>query len=365
MSQRETRIKPLSLLVLGGINQRVRDTELNPQEWSLQEGLFPEFAGLQSRIWGKRLLEKYDNALYGIFQFWSPMGYGAGLYQFDGILDYGVWLTSTSRFDFTLDNMWWDGDLGFELGYDGGGMTLDEFGNPYGYNFGYGVENSSPIIFSGGSGAGTSRLGSSQLSNVGTPDDRNGGPAGQGRRCKWGFTEPVEEIVPIPGDIVFGSWDDDSEQFTSPLPYPIDPTIVPQKPTEYITGGGPYGDIWFASVSTASAKIDLGFGNWKEFQEALSQNTKGLMDFSAYFDEDSIPEKIEFKIRHNGNMPFDYEWIVASLQLDDVSAVPIDVWDYIQQDYRTDPNPVGGGFIVSDFVVIEAVRFSYRRRICA
>lgn len=173
MSQRETRLKPLTLLQIGGVNQRVHATELPPQEYVTLNGVFPEFAGLQSRIWGKRVLQKYPNPIYGIHQFWTPLGYGGGLYQFSGTVDFGQWLTPTSNLNLDIP----------PLLTDGGGMTLDEFGNGYGSNFGYGTDNMCVISFLNGSTDHTACL--PPVAPANDVNDHNGGPAGQGKACRW------------------------------------------------------------------------------------------------------------------------------------------------------------------------------------
>lgn len=171
MSNRETKLKPLSLTSIAGVNERTYLTELSSQEYTFQEGLFPEFAGLQSRLWGKRVLQKYVESIYGIYQFWTPLGYGVGLYQFDGSLDFGYWLTPTSAFDLTPPL----------LGIDLAGYTLDEFGLPYGSNFGISTDNTCVLSFLEG---GTDHSSCAPApTNVSTPDDSNGGPAGQGKKC--------------------------------------------------------------------------------------------------------------------------------------------------------------------------------------
>lgn len=171
MSNRETALKPLALTSLAGVNERAYLTDVKPPESTLLEGLFPEFAGLQSRIYGKRTLAQYTESIYGIYQFWTPLGYGVGLYQFEGTVDFGYWLTPTSAFDLTPPL----------LGIDLGGYTLDEFGMSYGSNFGISTDNACVLSFLEG---GTDHSSCAPPpSNVATPDDSNGGPAGQGKKC--------------------------------------------------------------------------------------------------------------------------------------------------------------------------------------
>lgn len=171
MSNRETQLKSFTLSTIGGVNERVYLTELPPEQYSSLIGLFPEFTGLQSRLFGKRVLKKYDNPIYSIYQTWTPYGYGVGLYQFTGEIDFGYWLTPTTKFDLGLPS----------LGIDLGGMTLDDFGNPYGSQFDYSGQNACVISFLTGSTDHTACA--PAPTNVGTPNDTNGGPAGQGKKC--------------------------------------------------------------------------------------------------------------------------------------------------------------------------------------
>lgn len=172
MSERETRIKTQVLAAIGGVNERPYLTELRDTDWNAQQGVFVEYNGEQSRLWGKRTLAKYPDAIYGIHQFWTPFGYAGGLYQFDGKIDFGTWLTPTSKFDLTP----------IDLGTDGAGYTLDDFGFPIN-NEGYRSGDACVLSFLDNSTDHSSC--SLATSNVGTPDDSNGGPAGQGTSCSW------------------------------------------------------------------------------------------------------------------------------------------------------------------------------------
>lgn len=354
MSRRESRVKGISLTTIGGVNERVRDVELPLHEYTRIEGLFPEFAGLQSRMWGKRVLEKYAEAIYGIHQFWTPQGYGGGLYQFDGKLDYGQWLTPTSNFDLTIP----------PLSFDGGGMTLDEFGLPYGSNFGYGTDNTCLISFLNGSTDHSAC--NPPPAPADTPNDSNGGPAGQGRKCRWTQGTPTTIGIPAPNDTMFGVWNSPANTFPSgPVPYPVEPTVPAEKPSIYSPGSSGFGNIWFAQAQSVAQKINLGFGNWIESQTANSQNTKGNLDLSSVIDPANPPSLIEVEVRHNGNFPFVREWVMLTGAYVDptFTAIPIDVYDYIQPNYRHDDGGLGG-YINSDFVVLERIRLSYNGRVC-
>lgn len=353
MSDRETRLAPITLNTIGGIDERVYPTELKPQEYSALNGVFPEFAGLQSRLFGKRLLAKYAGALYGIYQFWTPMGYGVGLYQFTGTLDYGVWLTPVSAI--VLDSL--------PGGYDGGDMTLDDFGQGYGENFGYSNVNTCVLSFLNGSSNHSSC--NPAASPAATPNDSNGGPAGQGRHCRWTTGTQTVAAMPAPKNTMFGTWTIGGNNPSGPTPYPVQPTQSTQRPTAYSPGSSPFGNIWFAQCDTKSAKFQIVGGNWIETQQADSQNTLGTLDLSSLVDPANPPSSIEFQVRHNASAPFDLLWVgFGGPAPTDYSNIPLDVWGFIRPSYRTDPNPAGGGFVISDFIQIQQVRLNYNGRVC-
>lgn len=358
MSHRESRIRPVSLTVVGGVNERVRDTELKPQEYKLLEGVFPEFAGLQSRVWGKRLLKLYEAAIYGIHQFWTPQGYGGGIYQFDGQIDFGYWLTPTSSFDLSIP----------PIGYDGGGMTLDEFGLPYGSNFGYGTDNACVISFLNGSSDHSSCQPPPSPADV--PDDSNGGPAGQGRQCRWTAGTDIVIAAPAVGSYQFGTGNNETVTNSGPVPYPIFPNETAVKPSIYSGTAGPFNFIWYASYSEFSYKINLGFGNWFDHQGWTAHNTKGIINLTGVVaDPNNPPTMIELRIRHNGNSPFDFFWVtLPGVTFGDganYAAFPLDMWDLLLKNYSQVPHPLGGGFLYSDFVVADQVRAVYKGRSCS
>lgn len=355
MSRRTSQLQPVSLIAVAGVNQRMRATELPLHQYPNLEGVFPEFAGLQSRVWGKRLLQKYATGIYGIHQFWLPQGYGGGLYQFDGTLDFGQWLTPNSSFDLSVP----------PLGFDGGNMTYDEFGNPYGSNFGYGTDNTCLISFLNGSSDHSSCA--PPPSPADTPNDHNGGPAGQGRSCQWSIGDVLETAsVPVAG-YLFGS--DSEHQITAagPLPYPIFPSLTATEPVIYSAAAGPFGFIWYGSYSEQSYKINLGFGSWQDHQLWESASTRGTLNLAAVIPDpiNHPPISVELKIRHNGNPPFVHEWVPLAEGLTaGATTVEISMWDYIVRNYETGPHPLGGGFFYRDFVVIEGIRANYNGRQC-
>jgi hypothetical protein len=145
--------------------------------------VFPEFAGLQARMWGKRVLSKQTDPVYGIHQFWTPMGYGVGLYQFQGSIDYGTWLTPTSNLQLTLPTL--DTDLG--------NYTLDEFGNSINNSSGLGDMNTCLLSFINGSTDHSSCL--VPPTGAGPTNDNNGGPAGQGKHCRYQYVGTAMDII--------------------------------------------------------------------------------------------------------------------------------------------------------------------------
>lgn len=240
-SQRQTDVKPLLLNVVAGINERETETELPPPQYSFLSGTFPEFAGLQSRLWGKRTLAKYPDSIYGIHQFWTPQGYGGGLYQFNDQLDFGAWITPLNTIDLAVP----------AIGYDGGGMTLNEFGYSYGSNFGYNDDNVCAISF----GADSSTHGSClpPATVVDTPNDSNGGPAGQGKRCQW-VVSSVDITASIGTYIIAGQQGDSGASDVSigtglPLPLPL-PAAPPIPYLPLLTG--PYAFLLLASYAVGA-----------------------------------------------------------------------------------------------------------------
>lgn len=93
MSQREDRIRTAVIAALSGVNERSHKTDLQSQESSLLEGTYPAASGRQEKIPGKLLLGKFDQAVFGIHQFWTPYGYGNNLYQYEGDVGVGPWIT--------------------------------------------------------------------------------------------------------------------------------------------------------------------------------------------------------------------------------------------------------------------------------
>jgi hypothetical protein len=73
----------------GGVDQR--SLPQKGEDFLEINGVFPRFAGLQNRIEGKLLKDKFANELLGIFQAWNPFGYGLGVYQTNNNLLTDTW----------------------------------------------------------------------------------------------------------------------------------------------------------------------------------------------------------------------------------------------------------------------------------
>lgn len=350
MSRRETRVtKTIPHLAIGGVNQRVRDTELPPQQYSLLEGLFPEFAGLQSRVWGKRVLEKYSEAIYGIHQFWTPQGYGGGLYQFAGEVDFGYWLTPLNGFNLNIP----------PIGVDGGGMTLDEFGYPYGSNFGYGTDNLCTISFLTNS---TDHSACNESSaGAGNTNDSNGGPAGQGTRCRW---ENQEEIITIdsidagPRQVASGSYS--NIIYNSPgTPYPSPP--VP------LGANAPLGaySLTATPITSQIAKASYTFfaGGYKAWQDGSAANRRTTLNFSGV---GTGVTKAEFIVISGNAIPLPTKYVSFSIPENEDGTYGTMLLN--AADYQNSPDPVPNvdqGFTFGDLVEISQIRLTRRVRVCS
>lgn len=364
MSRRESSLQPIALRTVAGVNQRVRATELPLHQFPTLEGVFPEFAGLQSRVWGKRLLQKYDEAVYGIHQFWTPMGYGVGLYQFDGSLDYGPWLTPNSSFDLSIP----------DLGFDGGGMTLDEFGLPYGANFGYGTDNTCVISFLNGSTDHSSCQ--DPPAPADTPNDSNGGPAGQGRRCRW---EDVESDVPLlffaglqeaGGYTNVATQIDDTDNCRNPadglnppcvnfpvLPVPIQTIPDPASYITVITDGV----LAASKAGSTFAAFNFPSNGICTFRVTRSQvnsasNSKLTINLGALIDDESIISAKLLITRTPGGAAE----IPLTISEDDQI---LNASDYLILGPQV-PDVPNNGFIQSGSVTGDTVRITQRRRVC-
>ena len=188
MSNAETVNKNVPLLAIGGTNERAQVTEIKPEEWANITGTFPEKTGMQSRIWGKRIFQKSAESVYGIFQFWTPLGYGGGYYQFTGTAGFGAWTVPTTNLSIP--------NLPSDLPFDPDNYTLqlypNDFSNVCGRQFsglytaydkfGTGVPGTGIYymnICNPGPGGGTAS-GGGQGNSSGS-----GGPVGPAKKCKW------------------------------------------------------------------------------------------------------------------------------------------------------------------------------------
>lgn len=365
MSRRESAVAPTILSAIGGVNQRVRDTELPLHEYPKIEGVFPEFAGLQSRLWGKRLLQKYDEAVYGIHQFWTPQGYGAGLYQFEGTVDYGQWLTPTSNLGLNIP----------PLGVDGGGFTLDEWGYGYGENFGYGNVNTCTLSFLNG---GTDHsVCNPPPSPANTPDDSNGGPAGQGKRCYWTPDGDTSEhsiagyaVSGLTGQTTFATFNVNppwNEPYST-VPLPRRPPPIEAGPTKPTYN---FSQIRLtANLGSQSLMGAIG-SNWFFRYEGGSQCGSVVFDFSPLI-VGALPGTADIYIEHRNSTggPWEQgEWIPVPMNFDGppgpqrYNSYLLDLWDFMTWG-RYEINNGNNGVTTSDEIQVSKIRFNYRVRIC-
>jgi hypothetical protein len=181
MPERELQSSSVPLLTIGGVNQRVNKRELEDYEYSWLSGAAPVYSGAQTRLWGKSQLAQFSSPILGIYQAWTPMGYGLGLYQFNGTLDAGIWQSPLTGIVLP--------PLGADLLFDLAGYTYDEFGYSVGGSFGYGPINACLLSFIDGDAAHTAC--GAPAEGGGNIDTTSNGPAGHGQKCK--FTQVVTD----------------------------------------------------------------------------------------------------------------------------------------------------------------------------
>lgn len=225
MPQRESpRKETLVITTLGSVNERIQRTELPDNEWSSIVGTFPQLTGAQSRVYGKRVLAKYGFPIFNFAQFWSPLGYAGGVYQFQGTVDFGKWITPIIKITIPT--------IAPSLPFDGGGYTVDDFGGDFGGVIDVTIPNVCIIDFA--TVQTTHQTCGVPLRNVGTPNDSNGGPAGQGTHCRWVQTNPVTggslAAYTLSNQIGSASYGP-TTIYSGPPPGPFDPpTRVPLGP---------------------------------------------------------------------------------------------------------------------------------------
>lgn len=371
MPRRETTKKQQKIcLAIGSVNERTTDVELPDNEWSLVSGVFPSSIGQQERIFGKRTLAKYSLPIMGIWQFWTPYGYAAGIYQFDGTVDYGVWITPSSKFpSLTLPP---------SVPFDGGGYFVDEFGDPWGRTIDVSSPNVCLIDFA--TVQTTHEFCGLSPSPSDTPDDANGGPAGQGSHCRWeqlsntysvaalqssrettenDFNTTVAQYPPLaaPGCGISG-----------PVPLPV---LVPQGPWVYVTAG--FGGLSFGSqnssnYSTSPALNPCGI-IYNANQNQIAGGSRVVLDFTTlqpFYKQFSTRTVLQYDEYNPGfALPVSKE-VVLNVTWDDVTgnfaAVPVDIRDYF-------PTPIAAnnGFNGQDSsaqVVATGFKIYYNKRIC-
>lgn len=359
MSQHETRIKPDTHLVVGGVNQRVFDTELQPHEYSMLDGVFPDFAGAQTRLWGKRLHQKFAQSVYGIHQFWTPLGYGGGLYQFDDSIDFGPWLTPTIEIVLTP----------IELPIDGGNLTIEEWGTPT-----WQTPNTCLLSFLNGSTDHSSC--NPPVVVVGVPVDNNGSPIGGGTNCRWTDDgEPTEHaLAPL---VVSGS--NGTSGFSQlntepPINEPYSP-VPPSRRLPQIENTKPIyansGSVLVASASSSSNMGHVPFVGYNFRYEGNAAGGNAVIDFTPVVDMGHLPGRAELFVEHlNSVAAWEGEWIQVPIHFDGggeidyrYNSFKLDLWDYVVQGRVTVENG-GNGYNLSDSVRVQKARFIFRVRVC-
>lgn len=367
MPERQIQSSPVATLDLHGVNERVAPTYLPPEQFSQVNGVFPEFAGMQTRIFGKRVLAKYANPIYGIHQFFGPQGYGAGLYQFDGTVSTAPWITPVSKILLAL----------LPLAVDGGNVTLDEFGQGWG---GGGIVAPNVCVpnFNELNAAGISCA--PQVSNFNAPiDDNNGSAAGKGKRCEW--QTQVLATVPNSG---FQLYDKIAPRTTCTASYNT-VIIVPVAPTSPV----PLGPIPTPNIcTTSSAAIgvvggvsitrgsDWGFtfGNFYTGQTGSGSSVTGIFDFTVYFG--IYPTLLSITARIQIYAPFDtvpYTDVYLPLNVSrgDPNAVPpipdqftwaYDLTSYVPTASYLSAN--GRGFNAGGSASLISFEFATRVKVC-
>lgn len=356
MSQRESIQKPLIIPAFGGVNERVVATELPPSEFTVVEGVFPSYAGLQTRMYGKRLLAKYPDPIWGIFQFWTPVGYANGLYQFEGQVDAGPWLTPTSNIVIPA--------LPAEIPYDGGGMTLDEFGNSYGAPVG--EANVCAINFSD-TGTGHEICGGPP-ENVGLPDDTNGGPAGQGSNCSY----VNSQVTGVDPDIYIASASY-ANQPEIDIILPIGgPEQVPLGPDPtlgaYAPVAPPYAPYRHAARANGSYWTFSFFTGYQSHQASSASAGRFTFNFATLQGDPEVAGVSMVLTQHQGAPAIPDQTAEYPITLTrDADGAPqpvvIDLNDYLNWDFAPQSN--ADGFQKSCFVTLDSLVVNRRVRVCS
>lgn len=339
MPQRETtRRETLILRSLESVDQRVQATELPPTNWVEIYGTFPEFTGLQGKIFGRRLLKKYANPIMGIAQFWTPYGYAGGIYQFTDEVDFGVWLTPYSKFpDLTLPPA---------ILFNNANLTVDDFGF-------------APFTITPG--------------GFGTPDDSNGGPAGQGTHCKWVNTS----VVSVPGPYTGGVVSTISPSYSTVLSTGPDPG--PYSPSSRVPLGSPPVGVPVGSILTPnpSAGYTIGslvthaFGNYTATQNGNATYHNCVLDLTpmiAIFGTTplnlvivtlQITKYINFVASSVVNVTIPVDFSTSS----SYAAFPISMSDYLPTQVTT--NNGSDGLDAEVQAIFNTITLTFRKRVCA
>lgn len=350
MSQRETLKKPFNVSAINGVNERATLTELPLSDFSLVEGTFPQYAGQQTRIPGKRLLSLYPNPIYGIFQFWTPVGYAAGLYQFEGSLDTAPWLTPTSNIVIPA--------IPASIGFDGGGMTLGDFGQSYGEPFsppnvcivGFVGMNSAHVMCGTPPGP--------------LPDDSNGSGAGDGRTCRW--EERIDTYTFTEGSFI-------GQRFTRSGEYS---QTVYTGPTPQIIDIGPYAELSTTPVVSAlsmraaitrysSCNFNGGIGAWVGGQNGNTASVYGTIDLSPYNGQGIL--RFEMVVQSGLAFPRPTRYVPMDVTMDENgNYMPYAVDPLIfKEDFAPTFRADNRGYDYEEVIILEAIRTVRNERICS
>ncbi len=352
----------LVLTTIGGVNERIQITELPPSEWASISGTFPDLTGEQIRIYGKRVLAKYANPILGIAQFWTPLGYGGGLYQIGNNLDFGKWLTPAQRFpDITYPP---------SVAFDGGGYTVDDYGNDFGGVTGITVPNMCQILFN--QGVASDQNCTIPMTGAGIVNDSNGGPAGQGKNCKWtdvqlvvnpgAYLTTVSQVIPT-YDILFD---------TGFLPNPYSPSNRVPLGTPPV--GTPVGSIFTTHPSSGYTVDSLAveaFGQYyaRQLGSATYQNCiLDLTPFIAIFGSTPLTAVfVTLQISRFANAtPLGNLDVVIPIDFGpggNYSAYPIRMQDYMPAQNQQPANT--NGYNASVQAILDTITLNYRNRVCS
>ncbi len=348
--QKEQRL----LLNVGSVNERVQGTELPDNEWSALWGIFPDFTGEQARIWGKRALAKYANAIYGIYQFWTPLGYAAGIYQYTGTVDFGKWTTTSTKLDLTIPT---------STNFDGGNISLDDFGQEFNRT----ADVSSPNVctFNFSQFLATHQYCGLTITGANLPNDSNGSPAGQGKKCKWTNVVTSYNMLALAAGQLHGTATVNTSAPATNPPFVPNPIPLPPVPSlTYIAG----------SLSLPFAHYQLnGTGILSpptQFFGAVCENWITSIDFTSALSLFQGKEAQTFATVTVGQSTNGGGAVTSEFPLDidfsdpvSYAFVTIDASNYLPAQVVTHPgNPVGSHS--DQLATLSGIKLYVRQKVC-